>query len=345
MQVLPRGEDGIGYVAPAFLLAGMGIMSILLGVIFYQASFNVKIRDLYAPVQTLTPKKLAYFGGTPSDVTVGMFVRDFPQFDAVRGTFSVDTTVWFLFDPRLVSIERIGDFTFERAEILKRSEPYVRVVGNMVFVRYDMRMRFNMSFDYQDFPFDGHRLNFTMVHYFLSPAEVTFNSSRANLVMSPDINIPGWRNIDRRVATGYSEERLETQDGKQESFYPRAVFSLDFERIGTRNIISIFLPLLLVFFIALFTFSFDPVGKMGVQAVTLSATSITALIAYRFVIENMSPPVGYFMASDYIFLIFLVSCCAIFFINIFGAYVSGISKAIIAVVLESIIVTTFFLLV
>ncbi len=337
-------KNGVGFVSPAFLLGGMGIMVFVLSILFYQASTVVKIRDIYAPVQTLTPKKLAYFGGTPADVTVGMFVRDFPQFDAVRGTFAIDATIWFSFDPRLVSIERMGDFTFERAEILKRSEPYVRVSGNTVFVRYDMRMRFNMSFDYQDFPFDGHRLNFTLVHYFLSPAEVTFNSSRVNLVMSSDINIPGWRTIDRRVATGYSEERLETQDGGQEAFYPRVVFSIDFERIGTRHIISIFIPLLLVFFIALFTFSFDPVGKTSGQAVTLSATSITALIAYRFVIENMSPPVGYFMASDYIFLIFLISCCVIFFVNIFGVYVSSLSKAVMAVGLEIVILATFFLL-
>ena len=339
-----QSSENQSYVSPRFLLVGIIIMTTIILFLFYRAGNEVKIRDQYTPVKTMTPQKLADFGGTPADVTVGMFIRDIPQFDAIRGTFLVDATVWFLFDPRLISVERVGNFAFERAEILGKTEPYVRVSGNTLFVRYDMRLRFTMSFNYQDFPFDGHRLNFTLVHYFLSPAEVNFTSARSNFVVNADINIPGWRPIDRRVATGFAEEQLETRDnGRQETLYPKVVFSVDFERIGSRHIISIFIPLLLIFYIALFSFSLDPAGKFATQVISLSYTAITALIAYRFVIENMAPPVGYFMSSDYIFLMFLIACCVIFFANIFSGYLSVMVKYVIAIVLELVVVLTFAL--
>lgn len=329
-------------VSPVVQIGGVVITSFLIMFFFYQSMGDVPIRDAYAPVTIITPQKLAEFGGSPAEVGVGMFLRDFPRFDPVRADFVADLTVWFLFDPRLISIERMGDFSFERAAILNRSSPYVRVVGNKVLVRYDMRVQQSVPFDYRDFPFDGHRLNLTLVNYFLSPSEVIFTSSRGDLVINPDLNILGWQCVERRVAAGFGEEHFTIQTGKQDSFHPRVVFSFDFERVGSRHIVSIFIPLLLIFFIAMLTFSFDPTGFAASTILSLSATAITALIAYRFVIENMSPQVGYFMASDYIFLVFLIACCIVFFVNVFGEFLSGFYKTIATVFLHMLVILTFF---
>lgn len=331
-----------GVVSPAFLISGMVVTVVAVLFIFYQASYEIKIRDRYARVMKLTPERRSYFAGSPVEVKVGMHIRNFPEFNPVQGTFVLDAMVWFSFDPRLISIDRVGQFSFERSEILRRSEPSIRIIGNQVFVRYDIRMRTTMTFDYRDFPFDGHRLNFTLVNYFSSPAELNFDSSRASLVMSDEINVPGWKNIDRRVSSGYAEERIFTQSGEQVAFYPRVNFSFDFERLGLRHIISIFLPLLLIFFVALFTFTLDFRGSMATQTIGLSVTAITALIAYRFVIESMSPQVGYLMASDYIFITFLVNCCVIFCANVFSSSIPAFLKGALALILQGVVIVTFF---
>lgn len=332
-------------VSSPFLLIGMMITTLLILFVFHQSTREIKIRDRYATIVKLTPQRLAYFGGSPAEVKVGMYIRNFPEFNPVQGTFVVDATVWFIFDPRLISVERVGQFSFERSEIVRQSEPSIRIIDNQVFVRYDIRLRSTMEFDYHDFPFDGHRLNFILVNYFVSPAELNFDSARASLVLNEEINLPGWNNIDRRVSSGYAEERLYTQSGEQVAFYPRVGFSFDFERMGLRHIISIFLPLLLIFFVALFTFAFDARGSMGPQTIALSVTAITALIAYRFVIESMSPHVGYLMASDFIFITFLICCCVIFCANVFASKLPLYVRAVLAVLLQVIAVLAFFFVV
>ncbi|HBY05670.1 MAG: hypothetical protein UV38_C0001G0134 [candidate division TM6 bacterium GW2011_GWE2_42_60] len=332
-------------ISSRFLLLGMVFTTLSVLFIFHQSSREIKVRDHYSNIKKLTPEKLAFFGGSPAEVKIGMYIRNFPEFNPVQGTFIADATVWFIFDPRLISVERVGQFSFERSEILRRSEPSIRIIDKQVFVRYDIRLRSTMEFDYHDFPFDGHRLNFTLANYFVSPAELNFDSARASLVLNDEIDLPGWNNTDRRVSSGYIEERLYTQSGEQVAFYPRVAFSFDFERMGLRHIISIFMPLLLIFFVALFTFAFDARGEMGSQTIALSVTAITAMIAYRFVIENMSPQVGYLMASDYIFMTFLVCCCVIFCANVFAKKISLFIRSVLSVVLQAVVIVTFFFVV
>lgn len=331
------------YVPPSFQIVSVLITTVVLTLIIFFASHAVKILDVYAPVSVLTPKKLAEFGGMPAEVAVGLYVRDFPKFDMVHGEFIADVVVWFKFDPQLISLDRLSNFTFEKASILKRSEPVVRAVGKDLVARYDMRIQLNVLFDYQGFPFDDHRLNLVLSHYFLSPSEVTFTTRRSQFVINPEITTMGWRHVDWRTSAGYAQEILESRDVRQHLYYPRVAFSIDFERFGVRHIISIIIPLLLIYFISLFTFSLDPLASYA-SIVALSATAITALIAYRFVIETLSPSVGYFMVSDSIFLLFLVATCVIFMVNILGTRVGGFFKSIISTILHITVCVTFLAL-
>lgn len=330
-------------VPPLFQIVAVATTSLLLGVIIWFASTAVYIRDSYAPVLVVTPQKLAEFGGIPAEVTVGMYVRDFPKFDMVKDEFIVDAVLWFKFDPRLVALDRLKDFTFEKASILSKSAPVVRVSGKDIIARFDLRIKFNVLFDYRDFPFDNHRLNLVLSHYFFSPSEVMFVANRSQFVISPEIATMGWECVDWRTNAGYWQEKFETRDARQSAVYPRVAFTIDYERVGIRHVISIVIPLLLIFFIALFTFSLEPI-KYRTPIITLSVTTVTALIAYRFVIENLSPEVGYFMISDTIFLLFLVACCLIFFVNMLGERVSRLMKIIISLALHAAVLATFLTL-
>ena len=90
---------------------------------------------------------------------------------------------------------------------------------------------------------------------------------------------------------------------------------MEFSRFGTRQLISILLPLLLIFYITVFCFSIEPQTSIG-----LSTGSMTAIIAYRFVIENLSPASGYFMLSDYLFFLILSACFITFFLNVLDVF-------------------------
>ncbi len=343
MRTLVSKEAANYYVvSPLFQIASIFLVILALGGMFIYSERFVKIKDQYEEVLPLTPQRALDFGGRPAEVQIGFAIRDFPFFDMAKGVFSIDVSTYFLFDPRLVSVDRIGDFLFKRAAIIFRKDPIIKIVDEKLFVQYDLRLKFDVSLDYQDFPFDGHRINFVLYHPRLSPGEVFYTAVRNDFFINSAIETPGWAIIDRRVSTGYEEERLVAQSGSSAaSFHPSAVFSVDFDRVGARHIMTMFIPLLLIFFVALLTLSLDPLSGTRSTMLSLAAASITALITYRFVIENMSPAVGYLLIVDYIFLVFLLLCCLVFFVTIFGARISAWYKSLIAAFLQAFVVATF----
>lgn len=321
------------------------ITSIFSFAIFYRSVSTFKTQDVYPELISLTPQKVVRYGGVPVPVMVGLYIRDFPDFDMVKGKFTIDLTVWFKFNPLLISLERIGNFTFEMAKTEYKSDPLTRIEDKELVAYYDMRLNLNTHMHYATFPLDDHRLSIALAHYGLSPSDIMFTSSRNNLDVSPELSIAGWRYVDKRVKTGYMSG-LENKIGSEEDrLHPRVIFSLDYERAGVRHIISIFVPLLLIFFLSLLTFSINPFGKNASSIMSISASAITALIAYRFVIENMSPPTGDFMASDYIFFLFLISACLIFFINISSRHITKYYKTLVVIGLHTAIIASLLYLV
>jgi hypothetical protein len=101
--------------------------------------------------------------------------------------------------------------------------------------------------------------------------------------------------------------------------------------------LSLLLPLLLTFFVTLVSFSFD-VGAFFEAHLVVAIGAITALLAYRFVIQAMAPDVGYFMLSDYLFLLFLVAVFAAFFVNTVIRDISLRTKKIIVVLLHAFVI-------
>ena len=106
-------------VTPWFSIVMMVLTGSILMFVFYESVYTFRANDNSPPIISLTPQKLIEFGGIPAPVDVGMYIRDFPEFDIVKGKFVVDITIWFRFNPQLVSLDRISKFMFEKAEIIK----------------------------------------------------------------------------------------------------------------------------------------------------------------------------------------------------------------------------------
>lgn len=297
--------------------------------------------DPYPEITTLTPSKIIKFGGSPTNVQVGVYIRDIPSFDIISGKFVVDLILWFKFDHRQVSLDRIGKFKFDRARVIEQSKPYTKIDGHDLIARYDMKLEMTTTLNYKNFPLDDHRINISLTNYTLTPSEVIFNSSMENLTTNPEIRIAGWDNVDKMVKTGFLTDETysdEKQSGKIHN--PRVIFSLDFIGIGIRHIITLLIPLLIIFLIATITLAFDPV-KSASNIVTTSIATITALIAYKFVIENMSPKTGYLMISDAFFFYILFGCIALFIANLFSDKISGYKKNIFITLLYAVYIFLF----
>jgi len=322
-----------------------GILLVIFFIFFFWVTYkpisHYNPNESYRPVVALTPSKVIAFGGHPTTVNVGLYIQGFPEFDITRDKFVADLTVWFRFNPRQISLKRISKFSFEKATILQKTQTHAQIEGDILFVRYFMRISFNTKLNFQSFPLDDHRLNISLTHQGLSPSEAIFKTSRTNLTINPEVRISGWKLVDKTARSGYIEDKLDPYAKGSNVYYPMAVFSLDFARTGIRHIITIIIPLILIFFIALLTFTFDPTRG---EVIGVSVGSVSAVIAHRFVIERLSPDPGYLMISDQVFLLALVGCSTVLMVNILGKKLTGTHKNIITFIAHLLFIAVFLYL-
>ena len=264
----------------------------------------------------LVPKKEAEVGGAIAEIKTGLYIHDFPVFDVVHNKFIVDCIVWFQFDPTVISLDTVGNFAFEKGTILKRTPPDTKMINGELFARYLVRVELASTLDYKFFPINDHRIFIVLANQFVTPNEMRYKVSEAGFLIAPEIYAQGWTPIDRTVRSGYSEARLDRYDDKKVVRHPRVVFSIDFEKAGLRKVLLILIPIFLLFFIGLFSLIFD--HDRGARAIlSLSVGSLSGLLAYRFVIEKLSPEVGYFTLTDHAYTLILGLIFILFLFNMY----------------------------
>jgi len=329
-----KKETSYGLASPKLQVVLIIFTTAILFYLFSKPVLKFYPEDPFPAITVLTPKQMASFGKSSSPVMVGMYIRSFPEFVVIKKRFVVDMKIWFKFDPKLISLDRIGKFTFDKAKILSISEPSTKIEGDMLMAEYDARIDFQAPLNFINFPLDDHQINFALTNYSFLPSEVEFESSRKNFGISQEVEAYGWDFVGRSVKTGYHKGFIDPTEKSIRGFHPRAIFSLDCSRSGIRLIISMFLPLFFIFLIALFTFCMS-------SGISISVATVTGIIAHRFIMENMSPKTSYFMLSDYVFIFLLMVCSIIFIVNIFGDRIAGCYKNILAVCMHAAVLFMF----
>lgn len=303
---------------PPFQVFVMILTLLIVGFIARMTIRKNVIFEVVSDIHMITPKKIKEWHSAPAQINVGFYIRNFPTFDFVANNFVIDGIVWFEFDPSLIALETIGKFTFSKADLIFKSEPFTKLADNKFFVRYDIRLKFSVDLDYRAFPFDNHRMSIVLENKFVPPSEMVFTSDASLFSISPNIIVQGWQIANKSVLTGYSESALVDDNQSKNILNPKAAFIIDFHRKGIRYVSLIFFPLIIIFFVGLLSFSLD--SKDYAQLIViLTIGEMTFLLSYRFVIENLTPRVGYFTFSDQIFLV-LMLCAVVEFI--FGITVS-----------------------
>lgn len=328
------------YVNPRFQMIWVMITTLCLLGIMYISFNKLSVSDSYPPVTALTPTDLYEIGGPPTLIEVGVTIRHFSEFDIVKGLFTADLSVWFRFNPEHIPVADVSKFVFEKAEVKHQSKPFIKIEGKKFVMHYDMVVQFSIPLNYSRFPIDDHRLALILDNYFISPSQAYFETSKANIDVSNEVHVEGWQLIDYEGQVGYFKSVIKGNESKKSMYHPRAIFLFDFEQTGIRYLVAIFLPLLMIFFLALFSFS----GLTIFSAIDMAAGAIAALIGFRFVMESASPATGYFMISDYIFLYFLVLSVLILLINMFGDRITPEQKKIIIIALHGCTIALFYYL-
>ena len=281
-------------------------------------------------VKIITPKVVKEWQADPAQVTVGFHIRNFQTFDLVKNDFVVDGIIWFEFDPAIIALETIGKFTFDKGEFLYKSEPTTKLIDDKFFARYDIKLHFSFGINYRRFPFDNHRMSINLVNRFVPPSELVYKSNSFLFTIAKNIDFPGWIMVRKDVITGYSESRLEEDNRLKTILIPKTIFTIDFQRSGRRNVNILLFPLYLIWILGLLSLAFDPVeNPMIISA--LATGTITALLTYRFVMENMTPKIGYYVFSDSVYLALLLIGLFEFMFGLTAVHMKKLTKFLIII--------------
>jgi hypothetical protein len=290
----------------------IGIMIAMLFVLFYSPHKKFLTSDPTNPLKTFQPNQKS---SNIKEIKTGLYIENFPKFDIVNNEFTMKATVWFEFDPHQISADIVSDFSFEKGNILKKSQIESKIINDKLWIYYRIKISFNSNLNYKHFPIEDHKIYLTLINTNMNPKSEILVSYNTDLTSSENLFTEDWDKIDQEVEYGYIEHKLDKYEEEKSTIYPAVSLELSFEKKGSRKALVIFLPLFMVFFLSLLSLL---VRLNSIKtAISLSAGSASALIFSLIAIEDMSPDVRYFTIANKIYTILLISSFTILLVNIY----------------------------
>ncbi len=261
----------------------------------------------------------------PTVVSVELYVIDISKIDDREQSFKADISVrlrWH--DPRLARPGANDVISLPLPEIwnprlrvgnqrdVKTHFPEIVKIDAEGFVAYEQRYSgdFTTLADIRNFPFDERNVTILMISVDHSPAEVRLDFSETSIDRAGVFSIPNWSIGDVTAETGIFS-----------AFGGREFLSFNISLHGKRKashlMWSVVVPLLLIVMMSWSVFFVKP-HHLGSQ-LTMSATSMLTLIAYRFAISNVLPPVPYLTKMD----IFITGSTVCVFLALAEAVTTG----------------------
>lgn len=254
-----------------------------------------------------------------SQVTVGLHINNFPEFSFEKKYFIVDCTVWFKFPATTESIKTIEQFTIqssfmqENGELLYRSAPVIKRLGDEVLVTYYVQTSFSTYPNFKNFPIGDHTLNIIIQNRNVTPEELCFISEDDTFTFAKK-TFSSWSIKKATTTTGYLTAHLYPKSPQFDVSYPVALFSIDFEQNGFNHLFSLYLPLFVIFLFALLSFFFE-LG--AIERINTMAAVIPMLVFFKLVINTVAPTIGYLTHVDYVFCSFVFIALIILFFQIY----------------------------
>jgi len=287
------------HVSAFFQTIAFFIATLCLSAIFYNSFMTFKSYD---NVPSVTPYTLLYKNGVP--IYTGLIIHNFVESDIIKNNISIDATISFAYDPKKVTREQIGQFGFDEATT-EKCQIYYAQYKDLEIATFDIQVRSKMDFNFKAYPLDDHRFWFSLKNSALPIEKYCFKVLPHAFSLGSRMTINNCRAENVNAQAGFVAREVILPESRHEMYSSRAVFSVDCNPVDMRHFLSIFLPMYLIFFLTLFSFSFG-YSEHVTDVPSIAAAGVPALFAYRFVIETISPDVSYFMISDYLFFLYLV---------------------------------------
>ncbi len=260
-------------------------------------------------------------------VKTGLYIKNFYKFDVFKNDFIMDAVVWFEFPDGEISLDNISKFSFIDGDILQKSLPDIRLINKNVFVKYELKVAFYNDLKFNFFPYEYHRLSIVITNNYMSTEGLVYETKPDNFILAPNISLSNWKLGNQITNYGYRLVQFEINNLKKTMSYPLAIFTVDFQSIGIQNILIIFIPILFILLLSLFSL-FVPFayGTNNFVGMTFAIAAITSILGYRFVIESIIPAVGYMTVADSVYLLVLFVTFIPFILQVVAAFLVTVKQ-------------------
>lgn len=246
-------------------------------------------------------------------VDVDMRINNILATSITHNEIVVNVSLAFQYDPEIVSADTIDKFSFEHGTIEEKEKPKFSLSGKLLVAHYRMRVRFASSFNFEQFPLDDHRIYLMLINNAVSSDQLLYRTTQKSMIVDQNIQVQGWSIHNTSAKVGV----LQVGD----VLSPAALFTIDFQKQAFGHLFTIIIPLIILFFITLTTLI---PSKKDLFSLNFSAGNIAALLAYRFVIQNIAPTIGYLTIADKLYGFVLIASILCLVFNLFG--ITGLTE-------------------
>lgn len=292
-----------------FLMIATVIMFITF---LYKPLKEFRSDDLGPTIVAATKEETEALRNQDRIVETHIAIYDAPKFNKTANKYEFHGYIIFTYNPKTISKETIEQFTIQKGTLNKSTPTIIDHKDGKQSAHFIIDGSFSMQIDYKDYPLDDHLVSFALINHAAKPQELLYVMTDKDFGIEDEYSMARWKDVGHSVTTGYLQK--EFAFGKVE--YPAILLSIDYAHDAIRQTIIILLPLFLVFFLTTFILSLNPDPYHRVMIGTATG-GVSANMAYRYVIESLSPKVGYFMLSDYLFFLFFFTVFLNFLFAIF----------------------------
>jgi len=241
-------------------------------------------------------------GSSATTVDVGIYLISFGNYDANKGTYTLDFYMWFRYNANGTA----KDFTIEKFEFMNgragsKDKISSTSTSGVKEIWYRVQANLYTSPDFKMYPFDKQKIRLELEDANMSSSKLVYRPLQDESGLDDGLKIAGW-NID-----GWSYETTEKEYGFGET-YSRLVFEIDISRAPTSTTIKTLLPPIIFCIVSCLSFFF-PSSKMA-QKIGLGTSMLISAVMFHISQTSSLPPLGSLIMIDKIMLSTYGCLCA-----------------------------------
>lgn len=230
-----------------------------------------------------TPTGAELPGSEPERITFGVYIQDVYAFNFADGSVKISGYLWWKF--RSAEFNPLESAGIVNARELRFTQPVRRTTADgLHYVGATFFATINQRLDAAAYPFDSHRLKFSVEHWF-SAKELQLVPDSADSTLSNELFSPGWQISD--LAVSVADYTYPTRFGSAaagDQTYSRAEVAVSAHRRSTGLVFDAFVGFFVSSLLCLATYFVNP-ALFGVRS-TLLASATFAAMSNKYLINS-----------------------------------------------------------